>query len=498
MRRGAPIAVALGLVVSAVWAQGALARSVGHARRSVLGVPVHVITVNMADPKVRVSVATARGFPGGAEPIDHILARSMPSAAVTGTYFSKRTHLPVGDIVVGGVPRYFGGMGTALAITPYNAVELRAVPYGRHQDWRRFETVLSAGPRLLRKGQVSVSPRREGFSDPRVLGRAPRTAAGITARGKLLLVATRRSVTLTELAKVLARLGAVEAMALDGGGSTAMYFDGRHMVRPQRALVNLLVVHENVPLLARAVTPMSPEEQAGHRAWRLAKAQEHYGAGQRLRRGGDAEGAMAQFSAAIALAPENASYCVALADTLETEGHAATAAQVLTRAGGLLVAKAEYDSAVGKLTRAVSLDRGNRAARVQLGIAFLHVKRVAAEEQAQGGKLGRRAPAAPELHPQPLISAAHPGQLTVVALRLPAQLRWLPSSRAEPGGPSRTEPSLRDFLGGAYVFENPSILVVVSLIVHSLDYVHAADVELVRPHRWGPHRLAGSVSTPTS
>jgi len=228
--------VLLVVLVGAVWPQPALARSLAYARRWVLGVPVHVITVNLADPQVRVSVVTSGAFPGGAEPIDSLIARSMPSAAVTGTYFSKSTYLPVGDIVVDGAPRYFGGLGTALAIAPYNTVELRAVPYGRHQDWSRFETVLAAGPRLLAHGQVSLSPRAEGFSDPGVLGRARRTAVGLTKDRKLLLVATERPLTLGELARVVARMGAVEAMALDGGGSTAMYLDGRYLVRPERRL----------------------------------------------------------------------------------------------------------------------------------------------------------------------------------------------------------------------------------------------------------------------
>lgn len=495
--------VVLGVVLCAACAQGALARSVAYAKRRVLGVPVHVITVNLADPNVRVSVVTARDFPGGAEPIDHLLARSTPSAAVTGTYFSKRTRFPVGDIVVGGVPRYFGGMGTALAITPYNTVEFRTVPYGRHQDWSQFETVLAAGPRLLRHGRVLVNPRAEGFSDPHVLGRARRTAVGSTAEGKLQLVATERPLTLTELAKVLARLGAVEAMALDGGGSTAMYFGGRHRVRAQRSLVNLLVVHEDVPLLARTITPMSPQAQAAHRSWRLAKAAQHHAASQRLRERGERTGAMAHLGAAMTLAPDNASYRVALAGILEAEGEAPAAAGALAEAGSLLIGKGEYEHAAVELTRALALDRLNRTARTQLGLAYLHLDQVAAA-RAKGGQATPTASSSrrqaertgPAARPRageaslPAMSAGRAPAPTVLSLPLFARPDWLARVQGRLGGIGSTGLIVRDVLGGgAYVLRDVSLLAVVALMADALDYVHVASDLYARRLR----RLVGSL-----
>jgi hypothetical protein len=68
---------------------------------------------------------------------------------------------------------------------------------------------------------------------------------GITAHGKLLLVAVARPVTLDELAPALQWLGAAEAMALDGGRSTGLYYRGQSLVRPHRSLTNLLVVYDS-------------------------------------------------------------------------------------------------------------------------------------------------------------------------------------------------------------------------------------------------------------
>ena len=68
----------------------------------------------------------------------------------------------------------------------------------------------------------------EEFGSDVAGGRAPRTALGITKDGKALLVVvdgrSRSSVgyTLLELAQFMLEQGAVEAMNLDGGGSSQM------------------------------------------------------------------------------------------------------------------------------------------------------------------------------------------------------------------------------------------------------------------------------------
>jgi hypothetical protein len=97
--------------------------------------------------------------------------------------------------------------------------------------------VINGGPRLLQGGRIRVSAFREGFvhrADPSFyvhfgLRRNPRTSAGITADGHLLLVTIDgrqldRSIgaSFLEQARVMKSLGAISAVNLDGGGSTAM------------------------------------------------------------------------------------------------------------------------------------------------------------------------------------------------------------------------------------------------------------------------------------
>jgi hypothetical protein len=83
--------------------------------------------------------------------------------------------------------------------------------------------------------------------------RQPRTAIGVTATGKILLVVIdgrrpgwSRGATLGELRTILRDLGAVDAMNLDGGGSSEMVVKGKVVNRPsdghERRITNAVLI----------------------------------------------------------------------------------------------------------------------------------------------------------------------------------------------------------------------------------------------------------------
>lgn len=109
--------------------------------------------------------------------------------------------------------------------------------------------VINGGPRLVRGGRVEIDGTAEGFEYATPGGsdfyygfgirRNPRTLAGITADGKLLLVtADGRQPTYSiglsfdESAALMLSLGAVDAVNLDGGGSSTFVANGRLVNRP--------------------------------------------------------------------------------------------------------------------------------------------------------------------------------------------------------------------------------------------------------------------------
>ena len=233
------------------------------------GRPVHVVSVNLNSPDLKVTVSLAKNGAGSSETFSSMVHRLKPTAAITGTFFCTKSLLPTGDIVIGGERVYTGCIGTGVCITPRN--EIKFVPYsaGHRMKWEGYETVLCAGPTLVRDGKLFLCPRDQGFRDPALFGSKTRTAVGATASNKLLMVSVNSPVQLRTLAKIMMSLGAVNAAALDGGTSSALHCNGRSFSRPGRRLTNLLVVYDGLtdyyrhraalaPGISRTVASTSP------------------------------------------------------------------------------------------------------------------------------------------------------------------------------------------------------------------------------------------------
>lgn len=100
--------------------------------------------------------------------------------------------------------------------------------------WEGVRYAVGGGPTIVRRGKVHVTASQEGFNSHVASGRAPRTAIGYARDGTAILVTVDgrqpgHSVgcTLFELARLMVGLGAVEAINLDGGGSSTMVVGGR-------------------------------------------------------------------------------------------------------------------------------------------------------------------------------------------------------------------------------------------------------------------------------
>lgn len=123
-------------------------------------------------------------------------------------------------------------------------VDVRTRVRGMGSPMRDGPGVVNGGPLLVRDGAVAIDAFAEGFvwrDDPAFYyyfgaRRNPRTMAGVTAAGHLLLVTVdgRRpgwsvGASFEEEAAILRALGSEDALNLDGGGSTTMTV-GAHVV----------------------------------------------------------------------------------------------------------------------------------------------------------------------------------------------------------------------------------------------------------------------------
>ena len=142
-------------------------------------------------------------------------------------------------------------MGSAFTATHYYQVpELgRTVamePYLRVEDEEGFvldgvTSLISGAPRLVKDGAIEtyLDP---GFTEARfTTSITPRTAVGTTADGKLLLVSVP-SASIQQMRELMLQLGCQDAINLDGGASTAMYYNGQTLAAPGRQLTTTLQV----------------------------------------------------------------------------------------------------------------------------------------------------------------------------------------------------------------------------------------------------------------
>ena len=103
-------------------------------------------------------------------------------------------------------------------------------------EWKDVNHIISGGPYLIKNGDIYVDMTAQKLGS--IGGRNPRTAIGYTRDNHLImLTADGREgasigLTLVELATLMKELGCVNAMNLDGGGSTVMYVKGQVVNKP--------------------------------------------------------------------------------------------------------------------------------------------------------------------------------------------------------------------------------------------------------------------------
>ncbi|MDQ0994072.1 phosphodiester glycosidase family protein [Streptomyces sp. V3I7] len=121
---------------------------------------------------------------------------------------------------------------------------------GKRVELDQDDSIVSAAPTLVTNGRNHIDAAAEGVLDPKDLSfgyawsnvRQPRTMAGVDAAGRLILATVdgrqtdgSEGFTLEEAADFMRSIDAVDALNLDGGGSTAMAVGGVLVNHPSDA-----------------------------------------------------------------------------------------------------------------------------------------------------------------------------------------------------------------------------------------------------------------------
>lgn len=125
---------------------------------------------------------------------------------------------------------------------------------GRFKKWK-MQTAVGGGPVLVQHGEIKITNNEEiKFAGKAIDDKHPRSAMGYTADGQLILLVVEgrfpgraEGATLKQMAQMLKDIGCMEALNLDGGGSSCLLINGKETIQPsdkegQRAVPAVFVV----------------------------------------------------------------------------------------------------------------------------------------------------------------------------------------------------------------------------------------------------------------
>lgn len=174
------------------------------------------VTYVVIDPKVD-TVYAAHQY--GAT-VEGLRKREKADLAINFNYANTVTGVPVGRLIVDGVEVIRDIPKTVpreeLFMTKSGTLGIGSKPR------TPLLWAMQGSPRLLKdsKDVITESIKRDQLGSDIWQSKAYRTAAGITAAGKLIIVRTYTKILLPELASIMLQLGCVQALNGDGGGSS--------------------------------------------------------------------------------------------------------------------------------------------------------------------------------------------------------------------------------------------------------------------------------------
>lgn len=203
---------------------------------------IHVATINLAAEGISFLVTPGNGDPNGDEPGDpnrettrqttlEMLSEQQAQLAINATFFDMSSlDTDNQGLVVSNGQRIspFRGDWPAINIDPDRHV---AIVRGAHDTYQvtqppqgiKLHNAVSGSHQIVADGKPTVDDGE--FSTTA----HPRTAIGYTADRKLVLVTVdgrqagvSEGMSLEELAELMIELGCIQALNLDGGGSTTM------------------------------------------------------------------------------------------------------------------------------------------------------------------------------------------------------------------------------------------------------------------------------------
>lgn len=117
---------------------------------------------------------------------------------------------------------------------------------GQLIDWSRVHTAVGAGPRLVKDGKLAINAKAEGFTEAKILTNAAARSGILVKKDGTIIIATVPAATISGWGEIMLKLGAHQAMNLDGGASSGLYAGNKLITTPGRLISNALVFGNNL------------------------------------------------------------------------------------------------------------------------------------------------------------------------------------------------------------------------------------------------------------
>lgn len=209
---------------------------------------VDVVTADLGSTRVVVDTASDSDCANSCPvmSVGSYAARSGAYAAINGSYFCP-TEYPscagktnsFDTLLMNKNKVYFNSANNVYSVVPaviFSGSSARFV--GQSLEWGRdtgVDAVLANYPLLLSGGQIVYG----GSGDPKLTSKGPRGFVATT--GSTVYIGVVSGASMSDSANALKALGIQNALNLDEGGSTALWYNGSYMKGPGRNVPNALL-----------------------------------------------------------------------------------------------------------------------------------------------------------------------------------------------------------------------------------------------------------------
>lgn len=233
--------------------------SVNYSKKSANGVSLYILEINFSSEKIIPVSAKGMNYASRyyADESFGSMAKSVNAVgAINGCYFDKTTLKPIGDVAMNGERLHNGGGWAYFGVKSDGSYEFGTDnPVQSRVNWSDFQWGITCLPMVIKDGTVLINSNEDlsaaGFHDSHVFMKMPRSALGETKDGKIVLVASGNT-AFPSFAKALKSIGVINAIGLDGGASTALYYGGKTILPAGRKLTTILAIVKGA---ASASTP---------------------------------------------------------------------------------------------------------------------------------------------------------------------------------------------------------------------------------------------------